>query len=858
MRSRNKYRTRLQILFCLLVALLIATIISGCGGSSSDDATALSVPLQPSIDQPDSLLAAELARLEALQTPAEADPAVFAALKVELAGMLLQLDAGRMASAPPMLPGSQAQLSWISDASTLTWGYSCSGDYNQDSLVGVNDITPLGQNYLADVPADPNSLLAVVDGNGNGKIEVADITPIGQNFQARVTAYNVYASSSVSDFPESSADDNGAADLLGSVPFPEGPPPAGQRRMFSFAVTDPQAETYFWVRPTDGSGEGTPSNYFYLSTPPNQPPVAALTADPLLGDVPMIVEFDASASHDPDGTIAKFEWDWDGADNGWVWEDTGTTSVVDHTFEAINTYSATVRVTDNEGESRTASVGISATAPGNDPPVAVLTADVTSGEIPLTVNFSAIQSSDPDGTVEDYEWDLDGDDNWGEPGNEAAAAGSPVASYTYEATGTFAATVRVTDNEGAEGEGTQNVSATRVPTGDWVYITLDSTEGVGDGGFYDGFYAVSLAVIDGKPAISYGSHTSGDELLKFVSSPNATGVDALSWNEPVVVDSSPLLGTFATHLAEIAGCPAISYLPGQLIGEEGKYRMAYARASTPSGSDAADWDQFVDLASDPGSYGYPVLAVADGNPAVAYTLENDEGVGTLVYRRSTTTTGASLGDWSQVVTFTSFNRTSAPDLVIAAGNPSIAFFIASENVNDYAWWYIHSSTRTGAAAADWSPAVQISEHSWVATRATSIVNGNPAFLYKEGISPEPETLVYTRSETTTGENEIDWNLRKELATGVVVNWFNLAFVGGSPAVTYSPLGDTYDVRFAQAYDSTGASWGLPEVISDPAADGAGFSSLAEVAGNPAVAFVQLVMFDEEHGREDLIYAYYDG
>jgi outer membrane protein assembly factor BamB len=454
----------------LFSVVAVAGLLGGCSGGSGPGFEPQQQNTAPPVSEPLSLpVPAELARLEELPIPEGADPAVFAALKTELASMLRARGDDRIVSAPPMLPGSSAYLSWDSDLSTLNWGYKCTGDYNQDSLVGVNDITPLGQNYLAEVPGDPNSLLAVVDGNGDGLITVNDITQIGQNYGVRVMAYNVYSSSALSDYPTEPAAGNGGAALVGSVPFPEGPPPAGERRRFEFAVTDPQPETYFWVRPTDGTSEGTPSNCYYLSAPANQPPVAVLTADPLLGDIPMVVQFDASASSDPDGEIVKYEWDWDGMQNGWEWHDSGATATVEHTFEEIAEYSTVVRVTDNEGALDLASVQIMATAPGNDPPVAMLVADPISGNAPLMVSFDASGSFDVDGEIVKYEWDWDGD---GEFSAEEHTGDTPTASHEYDA-GSYTAWVQVTDE--LDGEATASISlSVAVPPPIWAQFGHDA------------------------------------------------------------------------------------------------------------------------------------------------------------------------------------------------------------------------------------------------------------------------------------------------------------------------------------------------------------------------------------------------
>ena len=55
----------------------------------------------------------------------------------------------------------------------------------------------------------------------------------------------------------------------------------------------------------------------------NQAPTASFTATPNPANTNATVSFNASASVDPDGTIAKYEWDLDG--NGTYETNTGTT-----------------------------------------------------------------------------------------------------------------------------------------------------------------------------------------------------------------------------------------------------------------------------------------------------------------------------------------------------------------------------------------------------------------------------------------------------------------------------------------------------------------------------------------------------
>jgi len=81
---------------------------------------------------------------------------------------------------------------------------------------------------------------------------------------------------------------------------------------------------------------------------------------------------------------------------------------------------------------------------GNIPPTAELAATPQAGRVPLTVEFSAAGSIDPDGTVVTYAWDLDGD------GMRETDTAVPEAEYTYEEAGEYTVELLVTDNEGGE------------------------------------------------------------------------------------------------------------------------------------------------------------------------------------------------------------------------------------------------------------------------------------------------------------------------------------------------------------------------------------------------------------------------
>ena len=94
---------------------------------------------------------------------------------------------------------------------------------------------------------------------------------------------------------------------------------------------------------------------------------------------------------------------------------------------------------------------------GNQPPVAVAGGSPTSGTIPLSVAFSSAGSSDPDGTIASYAWDLDGDGAY-----DDSSAANP--SFQYTVAGSYSVRLRVTDNQGASDD-SDPVTITAQPGG---------------------------------------------------------------------------------------------------------------------------------------------------------------------------------------------------------------------------------------------------------------------------------------------------------------------------------------------------------------------------------------------------------
>ncbi len=270
-----------------------------------------------------------------------------------------------------------------------------------------------------------------IDGDDSGEIGIPDITPIALGYLSKVAGYQILGA----PLPD------GPWELLDNVNFPASPQ---YPVTFEYGFTLVNPSNFIAVRPSDGSG-GTGDASNIVSQTANELPYAFFTPSTLGGTAPLTVDFDASTSYDPDGTIVKYEWDFDG--DGFYEFDTGDDPFTSWDYNDPGVYDMKLRVTDNSGGAGIAGVTISVYLEENLEPNAVIMPDATDIFVDMIVIFDASASYDSDGTIVKFEWDFEGDGDY-----EYDSADSPFADYLYTSAGVFQPAVRVTDNGGASAE----------------------------------------------------------------------------------------------------------------------------------------------------------------------------------------------------------------------------------------------------------------------------------------------------------------------------------------------------------------------------------------------------------------------
>ncbi len=189
----------------------------------------------------------------------------------------------------------------------------------------------------------------------------------------------------------------------------------------------------FYIESYDNMGKYAKTlTYDYtVKAPPNLSPLANFreSAETVLtGEV---IYFDASESHDPDGYIESYFWNF-GDGNSLM----SANAFVNHAYLDDGVYTVTLTVTDNEGSTATAT---STKTVSNRSPVASFTQDKTTvltGEI---ISFDASSSEDSDGSIISHLWDF---------GDETTAFGVKV-NHIYKDDGVYTVVLEVIDDDGA-------------------------------------------------------------------------------------------------------------------------------------------------------------------------------------------------------------------------------------------------------------------------------------------------------------------------------------------------------------------------------------------------------------------------
>ncbi len=270
---------------------------------------------------------------------------------------------------------------------------------------------------------------------------------------------------------------------------------------------------------------------------------------------------DGSASSDPDGALVSYEWDCD-INSGPSYSTPAAAPTFLCSYAGTGTYTARIRVTDDDGATDTATTTITVT---NQVPVAEAGGPYTGGQ-GVAVPVFAFGSVDPDGSITQYAWDCDNNGTY-----EVTTTSPTGTTCTFATVGIYTVTLRVTDDDNATATDTATVTiGNQTPianaggpyaAGQTVAVTIDGSGSQDtDGTLVD--YSWDCDAGDGLTMVStgttaatfctYGAVGTYVVTLTVTDDDGATNTDTtnviVSNGAPVAVAGGPYTGNKGTSI----------------------------------------------------------------------------------------------------------------------------------------------------------------------------------------------------------------------------------------------------------------------------------------------------------------------
>ncbi len=169
------------------------------------------------------------------------------------------------------------------------------------------------------------------------------------------------------------------------------------------------------------------------------PPVSDFAFNPSTPTVGQLVFFNGLLSHDPDGTIDSYSWNFGDGSSSISTTPNQLNAQVQHPFSTPGNFYVTLTVTDNAGLTGSKTELLLVVPSSDLPPIARFTFSPPTPTVGTAVSFDGSQSFDPDGFVQSWSWNF---------GDNYVLGSGPNAFHTYSSPGNYTVTLTVTDNAG--------------------------------------------------------------------------------------------------------------------------------------------------------------------------------------------------------------------------------------------------------------------------------------------------------------------------------------------------------------------------------------------------------------------------
>jgi hypothetical protein len=288
---------------------------------------------------------------------------------------------------------------------------------------------------------------------------------------------------------------------------------------------------------------------------------------------------------------------------------------------------------------------------------------------------------------------------------------------------------------------------------DWQVHIVDFNYQVGE--------LTSLAVLDGKPIISYFDNDKGN--LKFARAEVANPSFATDWLYHTV-DSEGWVGEY-NSVAVVNGLPAISYY------DYTNTDLKYARATTATPSGAADW--LAHAVESTGQVGrFTSLEVVDGKPAISYYGDSETD---LKYARALISEPSERMDWRVHIVDGEIDVGLYSTLAVLGERPMISYYDWSSKSLKFAL----ATSVSPSGGTDWNVHQVTPEGTVSLYPSLDSYNAKPVMsFYGNG------DLYFARALSDNPLSAADWQILPVDISGAAGNYSSLIFMDSSPAIAY--------------------------------------------------------------------------
>ncbi len=191
----------------------------------------------------------------------------------------------------------------------------------------------------------------------------------------------------------------------------------------------------------------TKVDYITVNEPAGEAPVADFSGSPTSGEAPLTVNFTDESTNDPTS------WSWDFGDGA-----TSTEQNPTHEYTSAGTYTVEMTASNDYGSDTETKVDyITVNEPAGEAPVADFSGSPTSGEAPLTVNFTDESTNDPTS----WSWDF----------GDGATSTEQNPTHEYTSAGTYTVEMTASNDYGSDTETKVDYITVTEPTTQTMHVS---------------------------------------------------------------------------------------------------------------------------------------------------------------------------------------------------------------------------------------------------------------------------------------------------------------------------------------------------------------------------------------------------